>query len=58
MQASFIDPEVSVIVLLDYRAGHIVKSKTSERVLDLLQNYAGCFLADFIVAQEKVTKLH
>lgn len=57
---SFVDPEVCFTVPLDYHAGLVVKSKKSERVLDLLHNYAERLLADFsvAVAQEKVTKLH
>ena len=58
--SSFSDPEVCFSVPLDYHAGLIVKSAKSERVLELLNNYANRLAADYtaVVAQNKVTQLH
>jgi hypothetical protein len=58
--SSFSDPEVCFRVPLDYHAGLIVKSDASERVLELLDNYANRLTTDFatVVEQKKVDKLH
>lgn len=58
--SSFSDPEVCFRVPLDYHAGLIVKSDSSERVLELLDNYANRLTTDFatVVEQKKVDKLH
>ena len=58
--SSFSDPEVCFRVPLDYHAGLIVKSDSSERVLELLDDYANRLTADFatVVEQKKVGKLH
>jgi len=58
--SSFSDPEVCFRVPLDYHAGLIVKSDSSERILDLLEDYANRLTTDFatVVAQSKVDKLH
>jgi hypothetical protein len=58
--SSFSDPEVCFRVPLDYHAGLIVKSDSSERVLELLDNYANRLTTDFatVVEQVKVDKLH
>ena len=58
--SSFSDPEVCFRVPLDYHAGLIVKSDSSERVLELLDYYANRLTADFatVVEQKKVGKLH
>ncbi len=58
--SSFSDPEVCFRVPLDYHAGLIVKSDSSERVLELLDNYANRLKTDFatVVEQKKVDKLH
>ena len=58
--SSFSDPEVCFRVHLDYHAGLIVKSDSSERVLELLDDYANRLTADFatVVEQKKVGKLH
>lgn len=58
--SSFSDPEVCFRVPLDYHAGLIVKSDSSERVLELLDDYANRLTADFaaVVEQKKVSKLH
>ena len=58
--SSFSDPEVCFRVPLDYHAGLIVKSDSSERVLELLDDYANRLTTDFatVVEQKKVGKLH
>jgi hypothetical protein len=58
--SSFSDSEVCFRVPLDYHAGLIVKSDSSERVLELLDDYANRLTADFaiVVEQKKVSKLH
>ena len=58
--SSFSNPEVCFRVPLDYHAGLIVKSDSSERVLELLDDYANRLTADFaaVVEQKKVSKLH
>jgi hypothetical protein len=58
--SSFSDPEVCFRVPLDYHAGLIVKSDSSERVLELLDSYANRLTSDFasVVEQKKVDKLH
>ncbi|TDD94906.1 ATP-grasp domain-containing protein [Flavobacterium cellulosilyticum] len=58
--SSFSDSEVCFRVLLDYHAGLIVKSKSSERVLELLDNYADRLIQDFAVVgqHKKVENLH
>ena len=58
--SSFSDTEVCFRVPLDYHAGLIVKSDSSERVLELLDDYANRLTADFatVVEQKKVGKLH
>ena len=58
--SSFSDPEVCFRVPLDYHAGLIVKSDSSERVLELLDDYANRLNSDFatVVEQKKVGKLH
>lgn len=58
--SSFSDPEVCFRVPLDYHAGLIVKSVASERVLELLDDYANRLTRDFatVVEQVKVNKLH
>ena len=57
--SSFSDPEVCFRVPLDYHAGVIVKSDSSERVLELLVNYADRLTKDFatVAEQKKVEKL-
>lgn len=58
--SSFSDPEVCFRVPLDYHAGLIVKSDSSERVLELLDDYAHRLTTDFaaVVEQKKVSNLH
>src|SRR3970040_2642239 len=58
--SSFSDPEVCFRVPLDYHAGLIVKSDSSGRVLELLDDYANRLTTDFatVVEQNKVEKLH
>ena len=58
--SSFSDPEICFRVPLDYHAGIIVKSDSSERVLELLDDYANRLTNDFatVVEQNKVEKLH
>lgn len=58
--SSFSDPEVCFRVPLDYHAGLIVKSDSSERVLELLDDYANRLTTDFaaVAEQKKVSKLH
>ncbi|MBC7846142.1 MAG: ATP-grasp domain-containing protein [Flavobacterium sp.] len=58
--SSFSDPEVCFRVPLDYHAGLIVKSDSSERVLELLDDYTNRLSNDFaaVVEQKKVSKLH
>lgn len=57
---SFSDPEVCFRVPLDYHAGLIVKSEKSERILELLNDYADRLIADYtvVIKQNKVTNLH
>jgi hypothetical protein len=56
--SSFSDSEVCFRVPLDYHAGLIVKSDSSERVLELLDDYANRLTTDFatVVEQVKVNK--
>lgn len=58
--SSFSDSEVCFRVPLDYHAGLIVKSDSSERVLELLDDYANRLTTGFatVVEQNKVEKLH
>lgn len=58
--SSFLDPEVCFRVPLDYHAGLIVKSEKSERILELLNDYADRLIADYtvVIKQNKVTNLH
>lgn len=58
--SSFSDPEVCFRVPLDYHAGLVVKSDSSERVLELLDDYANRLTTDFaaVAEQKKVEKLH
>ena len=58
--SSFSDSEVCFRVPLDYHAGLIVKSDSSERVLELLNDYANRLTANFAAVgeQKKVEKLH
>jgi hypothetical protein len=58
--SSFSNSEVCFRVPLDYHAGLIVKSDTSERVLELLDDYAHLLATDFatVAEQAKVKKLH
>ena len=58
--SSFSDEEVCFRVPLEYHAGLIVKSKKSEKVLQLLDDYAERLIADFatVVAQKEIDKLH
>lgn len=58
--SSFSDPEVCFKVPLDYHAGLIVKSEKSERILELLNDYADRLIADYtvVIKQNKVTNLH
>lgn len=58
--SSFDDPEVCYKIPLDYHAGLIVKSDSSERILELLNNYANRFTENFtaVVGQESIKKLH
>lgn len=58
--SSFSDPEVCFRVPLDYHAGLIVKSDSSERVLELLNDYTNRLTANFAAVgeQKKVEKLH
>lgn len=58
--STFSDPEVCFRVPLDYHVGLIVKSESSERVLELLNDYANRLTTDFatVVEQAKVDKLH
>ncbi|WP_396169801.1 acetyl-CoA carboxylase biotin carboxylase subunit family protein [Flavobacterium sp.] len=53
--SSFSDPEVCFRVPLDYHAGLIVKSDSSERILELLDDYADRLVKDFatVVEQKK-----
>ncbi len=58
--SSFSDPEVCFRVPLDYHAGLIVKSESSERVLELLNDYTNRFSNELaaVAEQSKVEKLH
>ena len=58
--SSFSDSEVCFRVPLDYHAGLIVKSDSSERVLELLDDYAHRLTTDFaaVAEQKKVSNLH
>ncbi|MBP6759676.1 MAG: ATPase, partial [Flavobacterium sp.] len=58
--SSFSDSEVCFRVSLDYHAGLIVKSDSSERILELLDDYANRLTTDFaaVVEQKKVSHLH
>ena len=58
--SSFSEPEVCFKVPLDYHAGLIVKSDSSERVLELLDEYANRLTADYAMVgeQKKVENLH
>ena len=58
--SSFSDSEVCFRVPLDYHAGLIVKSDKSERILELLDDYANRLTNDFsaVAEQNKVSKLH
>ena len=58
--SSFLDPEVCFRVPLDYHAGLIVKSDSSKRVLELLDDYADRLTNGFatVAEQKKVSKLH
>jgi len=58
--SDFNDTEVCFRVPLDYHAGLIVKSKTHERVRELLDDYAERLVADFaaVAEQEVVKKFH
>ena len=54
--SSFSDSEVCFRVTLDYHAGLIVKSYSSERVLELLDDYTNRLTADFatVIEQKKL----
>ena len=54
--SSFSDMEVCFRVTLDYHAGLIVKSDSSESVLELLDDYANRLTADFatVIEQKKL----
>ena len=58
--SSFDDQEVTFKVPLAYHAGLVVKSKSHQRVRDLLDDYAARLNSDFslTLAQEKVKKFH
>ncbi|NVK51255.1 MAG: ATP-grasp domain-containing protein [Cyclobacteriaceae bacterium] len=58
--SSFDDPEIFFRVPLDYHAGLIVKSKSRERVLELLDDYAERLTRDFSTsaAAPEVKKFH
>ena len=58
--SSFNDKEVCFQVPLEYHAGLIVKSNKHERVLELLDDYAGRLMRDFatVVARSAVKHLH
>lgn len=58
--SSFSDPEVCFRIPLDFHAGLIVKADSSERVLELLDDYANRLTTDFatVVKQNKVDKFH
>ncbi len=58
--SSFNDEEVCFRVPLEYHAGLIVKSEKSEKVLQLLDDYAERLIANFatVVAQKEIDKLH
>ena len=58
--SSFSDSEVCFRVPLDYHAGLIVKSASSERIIALLDNYAHRLTQDFatVAEQKKVENLH
>lgn len=58
--SAFSDEEVCFTVPLEYHAGLIVKSGKHERVLELLDNYAGRLITDFatVVAPKEVNKFH
>ena len=58
--SSFSDSEVCFRVPLDYHAGLIVKSDSSERVLELLDDYTDRLITDFatVIEQKKVDNLH
>ena len=58
--SSFDDAEVCFRVPLDYHAGLIVKSKSKERVMELLDDYASRLSDGFssVAQQEKVKKFH
>ena len=54
--SSFSDSEVCFRVTLDYHAGLIVKSDSSESVLELLDDYSNRLTADFatVIEQKKL----
>lgn len=58
--SSFSDKEVCFRVPLEYHAGLIVKSDKSERILELLDQYAERLVKDYatVVAQAQVKNLH
>ena len=58
--SSFDDQEVTFKVPLAYHAGLVVKSKSHQRVRDLLDDYAARLNSDFslTIEQEKVKKFH
>lgn len=58
--SSFDDPEIFFRVPLDYHAGLIVKSKSREKVLELLNDYAERLTRDFSTsaAAPEVKKFH
>lgn len=58
--SSFDDPEIFFRVPLDYHAGLIVKSKSRERILELLDDYAERLTKDFSTsaAAPEVKKFH
>jgi hypothetical protein len=58
--SAFSDPEVCFRVPLDYHAGLIVKSDSSKRILELLDDYANRLTTDFatVAEQKKVDSFH
>jgi hypothetical protein len=58
--STFSDSEICFRVPLEYHAGLIVKSDSSERVLELLDDYATRLTTNFaaVAEQKKVSKLH
>jgi len=58
--SGFTDKEVCFTVPLEYHAGLIVKSDESQRVMELLDNYADRLIRDFatVAAQPQVKNLH